>query len=249
MAAPDPLDLVPGLDDELAGLMRRCLEKQPVRRPGSFAELRVALAAAYARVAGHPYPRREPEAAALLADTLNNQGVSFVTLDQPRRAEAAWRRALAAQPHHVEASYNLALLRWRGGGTDAEARSALAEVRRSHSATWRDEHLAGRLDLCLGELEAARSCLLAAAEATSEWDVARDAALAVAAGLSSEDSQPWREVLAHLEPHAERLASDAARGRAAGAGPDAPGRARSGAARLGGGHRLGAAGRRPPPTS
>ena len=206
---PDPLVLAPGLDTELAGLMRRCLDKQPGRRPGGFAELRVALAAVYARVAGHPYPRREPEATALLADTLNNQGVSFVTLGQPRRAEAAWRRALAAQPHHVEASYNLTLLRWRGGCTDTEARSALAEVRRSHSATWRDEHLAGRLDLCLGEGEAARSCLLAAAEATSEWDVARDAALAVAAGLSPEDSQSWREVLAHLEPHAERLASDA----------------------------------------
>jgi WD40 repeat protein/serine/threonine protein kinase len=209
VSAPDPRDLLPGLDAELAGLMRRCLDKQPGRRPESFGELRAALATVYTRVAGHPYPRREPEAAALLADALNNHGVSFVTLAQPRRAESAWTRALTAQPHHVEASYNLALLRWRGGGTDAEARAALAEVRRSHSATWRDEHLAGRLDLCLGEWEAARSCLLAAAGTSSEWEVARDAALAVAASWASADPPPWREVLAHLEPHAERLTSDA----------------------------------------
>ncbi|HNX48526.1 MAG TPA: protein kinase [Thermoanaerobaculaceae bacterium] len=206
--APNPGGLAPGLDTELAEVMQRCLEKEPGCRPGSFAELRVALAGIYARLAGHPYPRREPEATALLADTLNNQGVSFMTIGQPRRADAAWQRALAVQPHHLEASYNLALLRWRAGGTDAELRATLAEVRRSHHAIWRDEHLAGRVDLCLGELEAARSSLTAAAAATSEWEVARDAALAVAAVRSPDGVEPWREVLAHLEPYADRLASD-----------------------------------------
>lgn len=202
-------ELVSGVDPELAALARRCLEKDPAGRPQDFASVREVLAQVYCRVAGRPYERGEPEATTLLADTLNNQGVSWVTLDQPRRAEAAWRRALAVHPQHIEASYNLALLHWRGGRTDAETRAVLAEVRRAHSATWRDEHLAGRMDLCLGRPEAALACLRVAADSAPDWEAARDAALAAAAvAWRDGDARLWSEVVGRLDAHGERVTSD-----------------------------------------
>lgn len=207
--APDLAELLPGLDPELAALGRQCLEKDPAQRPSSFAEVRECLTRVWAHVAGRPYERGEPEAATLLADTLNNQGVSWVTLDQPRRAEAAWRRALAVHPQHVEASYNLALRRWREGSTDAETRAVLSEVMRAHAATWRDDHLLGRLDLCLGELDAALASLRIAADTAPDWEPALDAALAAAA-VAWRDGRAdlWREALGRLDAHAARVAGD-----------------------------------------
>lgn len=206
---PDLGALAPGIDPGLAALAHRCLEKDPARRPPDFAAVRAALTDAYARMAGRPYGRGEPEATTLLADTLNNQGVSWVTLDQPRRAEAAWRRALAVQPQHVEASYNLTLRRWREGSTDAEACAALAEVKRAHASTWRDDHLAGRLSLCVGELDAALAGLRVAADSTAEWEPAFDAALGAAA-VAWRDGRAdlWREALGRLDAHAGRVAAD-----------------------------------------
>lgn len=206
---PGLAELLPGVDPELAALARQCLEKDPAARPQDFASVREVLARVYARVAGRPYERAEPEATALLADTLNNQGVSWVTLEQPRRAEAAWRRALVVHPQHIEASYNLALLQWRSGRTDAETRAELAEVRRAHAATWRDEHLAGRLDLCLGKPDAALACLRVAADSSSDWEAARDAALAAAAvAWRDGDERLWSEAVGRLDAHGDRVTSD-----------------------------------------
>ncbi|HPC82382.1 MAG TPA: protein kinase [Thermoanaerobaculaceae bacterium] len=206
---PDLAALVPGLAPELAELARQCLEKDAARRPASFAEIRERLTRVYTSVAGRPYERGEPEATTLLADTLNNQGVSWVTLGQPRRAEAAWRRALAVHPQHIEASYNLALHRWREGATDAETLAVLAEVKRAHTATWRDDHFLGRLALLLGEFDAALANLRVAADTAPDWEPSRDAALAAAA-VAWRDSRGelWREALGRLDAHVERVASD-----------------------------------------
>jgi WD40 repeat protein/serine/threonine protein kinase len=155
-APPHPRDLAPGLDEELAESMLACLEKDPSRRPASFQAIRERLKTLYARLEGNPYPRQEAKASTLMGAALNNQGISFMTLGQANRAEAAWRDALAAQPHHPEASYNLNLFLWRKGRiTDGALIKELEEVRRSHEADWIDEYLLAQVHLERGDAEAA----------------------------------------------------------------------------------------------
>jgi hypothetical protein len=91
----DPVVLGAGLDPTLAGLMRRCLAKHPERRPASFAELGDELRRLHLLLIGHAYPRPEPQPSRLLADTLNNRGVSFFTLTGPCPGSVAGARRRA----------------------------------------------------------------------------------------------------------------------------------------------------------
>jgi WD40 repeat protein/serine/threonine protein kinase len=118
---PDPSRFVEGLHPRLAALMRSCVAKDPDRRPQSFTLIRGWLTEIYNEVLGTPYPRPKPERTQLMADSLNNRGVSFATLDLEERAAATFVEALTIDPGHLEATFNAGLLEWRFGGlTDAE---------------------------------------------------------------------------------------------------------------------------------
>jgi WD40 repeat protein/tRNA A-37 threonylcarbamoyl transferase component Bud32 len=139
---------IPELPPELADLLNRGLSLDPAARPASMAEVATELIEIYRRVIGTPYPRSAPVAADLRADELNNRGVSLLDLGRPAEASEAFAAALAADPQHLNATYNAGLLRWRRGectdeelvvaldatvssGADPrEARRLLAEVHR-----------------------------------------------------------------------------------------------------------------------
>jgi WD40 repeat protein/serine/threonine protein kinase len=208
---PDPASLEPGLDPALAGLLRRCLAKDPERRPASFAELSDELGRLYLRLVGRAYPRPAPQPSRLLADTLNNRGVSFFTLDQPARARAAWQEALATEPNHLEASYNLSLLDWRtGDATDHDLALTTEEARRSHADDWRSVLLAGRTYLQLGDWATAVGHLRAAVRAFPDsWEARRDCAVALCAhARATGDAQAWPEVVDLLAGGDAALRSD-----------------------------------------
>lgn len=65
----------------------------------------------------------------MLADGLNNRGVSLLDLGRPDAALELIQRALKADPHHLQAIYNRGLLAWRRGAlTDVALLDALAEA-------------------------------------------------------------------------------------------------------------------------
>ena len=141
----------PGMPEpprELADLLGRSLSQDPAARPASMAEVAAELVEIHRRVTGRPYPRSAPVAADLRADELNNRGISLLDLGRRAEASEAFAAALAADPQHLNATYNAGLLRWRrgectdedlvaaldatvsGGADPGEARRLLAEVHR-----------------------------------------------------------------------------------------------------------------------
>ena len=186
---PLPQSLTAQIDDILSELMVQCLSKDPSARPASFEEIRGRLVEIFARLTAHPYPRRNPKARRLLGDALNNQGVSFATLGQETRAERAWEAALANDPRHVEATFNLAVFRWqyRGWG-NAETLARMEEVLRGQAAPWKASHLAGKLCLAIGDWSKALEHLrLAHGGSDGMPEVARDFAVALCTQRDSGD--------------------------------------------------------------
>lgn len=183
-AAPDALEDylktgrgsadIPRMPDDVASLLRRCFHADPESRP-EMAELAADLQAAYEKPrdaggVGEAYPREEPKPAELLADSLNNRALSLLDLGRKEEAERLLDEAMDADAHHLEATYNLGLLRWRSGRMpDDVLVTRLAEVCTSHSSTWRDKHLLGLVHLERGDTESA-SVVLEEALAESNSD-------------------------------------------------------------------------------
>ncbi|MCP4897452.1 MAG: protein kinase [bacterium] len=191
----DPRKIVADLDPELAMLMGECVSKDPADRPSGFGEVGERLLAVYVRISGRPYPRPAARPSRLLANTLNNRGVSFVTLDQRQRAGRAFAEALRVDPTHFRARYNHTLFSWRyGGATDVEVVEQLDEAFRSGAYDWRDELLAGRLEQTLGYLDrGAGRCERARKRADGESQAERVAAISMCgllAGNPAEDRAP-----------------------------------------------------------
>ncbi len=184
-APRNPLSLNPQLDQELAALMLQCLEKEAHQRPESFKAIGEQLREIYARLCREKYPRPRPRASRLLADSLNNRGVSYQSLRREFQAENAWKEALRINPHHREAIYNLTLFRWvRGASADETSASlgSLPDIDRSRSTDWRGGVLVARLLLLLGTWDRALEILQYCLEASGNNSrVALDYALGLCA--------------------------------------------------------------------
>ncbi len=177
---PDPTVFEPGLENRLAALMRACVAKDPKDRPQSFAQLRRWLVEMYRETTGRSYPRPEPQRTQLLADSLNNRGVSFITLGLAERAEASFRDALNADPRHLEATFNSGLLEWRRDGlTDAELERRLSEAERTLGGSSRGRLLRARLRLLLDDPEGADAALGSDDEDETSHAVRRERGLAL----------------------------------------------------------------------
>ncbi|MEV0407577.1 serine/threonine-protein kinase [Actinoallomurus sp. NPDC050550] len=130
----------PPMCEGVAELLERCLAQRPEDRPRSMADVATELRALYRRIAGHDHPRPEPHPADLRAGELNNRALSLLDLGRPAEAEESFAAALAADPRHPEAIYNLGVLRWRRGAITDE--DLVADLEAVHADTGRS-----RLDL------------------------------------------------------------------------------------------------------
>jgi WD40 repeat protein/serine/threonine protein kinase len=199
--APDPRVWAPEVDDALAELMTACIAKMPDERPESFAEVRTRLIDIYQRVAGAPYPRPEPRRTRLLADSLNNRAVSYMTLGNAVRASNGLDEALSIDPNHLEATYNRCLIEWRSKGlADAEMVRRLEEAVRSASDSPRSRHLLGKLHLLLDDAGAAVAELRSARESGGgSLDLRRDLGYALlAAARSSGNAELFEQAIQQL---------------------------------------------------
>ncbi|CAM5515687.1 hypothetical protein GCM10010329_65300 [Streptomyces spiroverticillatus] len=155
---PDP-DLPP-MPDYLHTLLARCLDERPERRPASMNEVAGQLARIYRRLTGAPYPRPAPTAADLRADELGNRALSLLDLGRETDADAAFAAALAADPRHLETTYNTGVRRWRRGATsDQELVAEIETVRADTGDTWQARHLLAQVHMERGDLASARELL------------------------------------------------------------------------------------------
>jgi WD40 repeat protein/serine/threonine protein kinase len=113
MPAPDPRAFNADVPKNLAGLILRCLAKNPDKRPESMSVLREDLIGIYGKVVGKNYRRPVPQAVELRSDALNNRAVSLLDLGRREEAFETWKEALRLDPYHPESIYNKALLEWR----------------------------------------------------------------------------------------------------------------------------------------
>ena len=147
-----PAPALPEMPGRVADLLRRCFREDPEERPRSLLDAAAALREAYEAATGRPYARREPRVGQRTPDTLNNRAVSLLDLGREAEAATLWKRALEAQPHHVEATYNQSLTGWTAGRLDdEEILRRMGEARTTHAAVPRVHHLLGRLHLALGD--------------------------------------------------------------------------------------------------
>jgi len=124
---------IPAMPAGVAALLRRCFQPDPAARPRTMRECAGALAEVYQAETGTPYSRAEPPAIADTPDALNNRALSFIDLGKPDVAEGLFDRALAQDKHHLAATYNRALMRWRAARcTDADVVRDLDEIEKDH---------------------------------------------------------------------------------------------------------------------
>ena len=166
---PDPREFCSSLPMDLAGLMLSCLAKKAADRPANFSEVVPRLLTVYRDIAGGDYPREEPKASDLLADSLNNRGLTYLALGQfdelegkpeeaKRRSEQAeqhFKDALASDAHHLESVYNWGLLRWRTGRMDDTALTRDLRESATSSEPWRAAVLAAQVELESDDCQAA----------------------------------------------------------------------------------------------
>jgi WD40 repeat protein/serine/threonine protein kinase len=173
---------IPKMPESVAELLKRWFQRNHDDRPKDMQEIVSVLESVYGLVAGEDYPRQEPKAAELLADSLNNRALSYLEMEQPKRAEALWEEALKADPHHPESTYNRGLLEWRSGRlTDVSLVQQLNQARGTYP---RATHLLGLVHLERGDVEAALSSLKEAQQ-TDPDNLAVNAAINDATQLAS----------------------------------------------------------------
>jgi len=122
---------IPPMPETLAELLRECLQRHPDNRPADMLTITEKLMCIYHQEIGQVYPREKPEPAELKADSLNNKALTMLDLGRPEQAEVLLEQAVAAGGQHVDATYNLGLLRWRlGRVTDLDVLQTLEQIRR-----------------------------------------------------------------------------------------------------------------------
>ncbi|MCM2257345.1 MAG: serine/threonine protein kinase [Vicinamibacteria bacterium] len=103
----------PAMPGAVAALLRRCFVVEPDRRASDLLAIAAELQSAWSELVGGAYPVLAPSTAPTAASQLNDGALTLLDLGHPADAEAAWARALIADPSHPEAAYNLGLRRWR----------------------------------------------------------------------------------------------------------------------------------------
>ncbi|MBI5242700.1 MAG: protein kinase [Elusimicrobia bacterium] len=160
---PDPKSLNPDIPDALAALILSCLSKDPGARPPSFVDISRSLISFYREVSGQEYGRKNPGELESRASELNNRALSMLDLGKKEDAKRLLEDALKADPHHVEAAYNQALLFWNDALIDdVQAVKRMEEALKAHPFSGMGEVLLGLMHLRRADAQAAEECLLRA---------------------------------------------------------------------------------------
>lgn len=156
--APDP-NMLRGLQplpDELARLMRQCVEWDRERRPRRAVDILHTLCALNETIYGQPNRFAKCEPVSAEAGGWNNHAISRFSLGYEADAEGSWAKALQAEPHHLDSVYNFGVHCWRKGRlTDDSLLSRLVEAQSSTTAVSRNNYLQALVHLERGDKSSA----------------------------------------------------------------------------------------------
>lgn len=156
---------IPPMPKAVMLLLARCFESVPEDRLASMLDIATELQAIYAHEVGQAYPRKMPQMAEMLADSLNNRALSLVSLGKLAESQQLWEQALQADPRHLGTTYNQGVLRWRRGEiTDDALVKQLEIVRNTHNPQWQASYLLAQVHLERGDRDAALLLLEEAAK-------------------------------------------------------------------------------------
>lgn len=124
-----PERFLPKMPEGLVELLRLCFRRDPEQRPRDMVEISDWLRAVWRDLTGQRYPRYQPTAADLRADSLNNRAASLLDLGNYQEAMQTWSLAWREHPWQPQVTFNRALLEWRAGRlTDLELIGQLEEL-------------------------------------------------------------------------------------------------------------------------
>jgi WD40 repeat protein/serine/threonine protein kinase len=156
----------PNMPPFVIELLRRIFQLKPQNRPKNMETVVAALREGLTQATGTAYARSAPQAAVVLADSLNNRAVSLLDLDKQSEAEKLWEQALQVEVEHPESTYNLGLYRWRTGKLDDDALvQQLRAVLASRSGDWLPAYLLAQVHIEREDYSAAAACLQEVGEA------------------------------------------------------------------------------------
>lgn len=145
-------------------LLARCFRNRPGDRP-SFAEIAEELRQIYEDEFGEPCEAEKPDLELLAADSFNNRAVSLLDIGRALEAETLLRQALALDPHHPEATFNLtAICRSRNERNEPWAIQNLRTAAEAEPGNPVPVKLLAQLLLLTGKREDARQCFDEAAK-------------------------------------------------------------------------------------
>lgn len=97
-------------------LLTRCLQWKANERPALFSEIAAELLQVYEQMFNEPCDdAQKPDLELVAADSLNNRAVCLLDLASTDEASHLLERALAVDPQHPEATFNLGLVRQTQG--------------------------------------------------------------------------------------------------------------------------------------
>ncbi|MBI5251065.1 MAG: protein kinase [Desulfomonile tiedjei] len=167
----DPLSIRPELPRSLVEIMVTCLKKKPENRYNSFVEVCQALEAVNREMRPGRDPRNRPNLVGLKTDSLNNQAVSLLDLGRHQDARKLLEDAHSADTDHLEAVYNLHVLRWQSGETsDLEVMNRMESLRIELRETPDYAHLLGLISLQRGDPARAVALLKKASQEGSLYE-------------------------------------------------------------------------------
>ena len=163
---------IPVMPNEIKQLLEKCFSSAPP----SFEDITNELQKIYFTCLEVDYARQLVDAAANLADALNNRAVFFMDIERFDIATQLLKKAIEVDSYHLNAVYNYGLLQWRYGDiTDQELIQRLNVVLPVEKHKWNTYYLLAWVHIERGDKEMAYKSLGLAEENAENNMVAKNA--------------------------------------------------------------------------
>lgn len=150
---PGPRPLIPA---GMVELLRWCFKKNPADRPESMQFVADRLVEIYEEEIGVKYPRRQPQNAALTAESFSNKAISLLDLGKTHEALSLLKEASEIEPNHPLITFNNALAQWRSGKIfDSQAVKRVEELVQNRSFDASSFFVSGLTQIERGNLKSA----------------------------------------------------------------------------------------------